>query len=1081
MRRIGAVIAGLALSVAPPRFAPAEDDPAAPAGDLGPTGYESLFPFGARGLGRGPTKSPREAARREAIEAGVRWLVAHQTGEGSWDPSRLRWCDGAERNQAVDGAGKPNFEVGVTGLALSAILGAGPLPASTPSPAAAVSRALRWLLSVQDADGCIGERHGTHFLYGHAFAALALVEAFGATGDAALLGPALKALRFGEASRNPEAGWRYGVRPADSDTSLTGCMAMPYVAAAYVNEAAEAAGREEPFPLDERVAPAVRAWVESMTEADTGRVGYVTRGQGPARVQEAVDTFPAEKSESTTAIGVVLRQRLPGGETGRDAEAIRLGTALLAGLPPAWTPGHGPDLGNVDLYYWYYGALAMDRLGGAAGEAWTRALVDALTKGQRKDGEPCDAKGSWDAVDAWSAEGGRLYCTAAAVLCLETPTRFPRLVAGRPDLVGALEGKDLPEVTQAQLLGAVAAYGAGGVEKGVLPFLNAQDANVRIAAALALARAKPSPAGVQALGALAADGDVGVRRAAVAGLADLGADAVSAIAPVTAALSDADDAVREGAATILGGSGAAAQGSVEALTGLLRDPAVSVRVAAATSVFRLSGDAAAAEPVLLAGLRSPDPRTRAGAARGVGLLGPSPAREEALRPLLDEPLSVVVAQAAAALWRLRVSEPRLVLLLKRCLEAGDAAARTVALETLGTVGPDAAPAVDALGKAALAGSRAHRVLALQALGSTGKPAAPATPALHLARASRHPAVRSAADAALARLALPPAEALPVLTKALESADERWVDGAIAGFHALGPAAATALVSLLESPGASGAVRTRVVRALGGLGPGSDAIVLPLTKVLDASKDSGLRLEAAKALGALGPKATPALDALLRRIDDADLRVPLAAVRAIGRIATGNPGAVAALAGVLDRKAKGREPVRVAAAEALGELKALAVPAIPSLVSTFGEEENVVPNAAVQALGRIGKPAVLPVRDRLKIVSPRVRGWSALALAAIGAESKAALTELMLVFDDPTSDVHSHVGQALLAIGSASVRPLTNSLKNRHPAVRRAAAEALGEFGRDAAGATAALKSLLADPDADVARAAQAALDRVKVK
>ena len=64
-----------------------------------------------------------------------------------------------------------------------------------------------------------------------------------------------------------------------------------------------------------------------MTDPDYGRVGYISRGPGPARPQELVDRFPDEKSESMTAVGVLARIFL--GEDPKKSDADQEGRRAL--------------------------------------------------------------------------------------------------------------------------------------------------------------------------------------------------------------------------------------------------------------------------------------------------------------------------------------------------------------------------------------------------------------------------------------------------------------------------------------------------------------------------------------------------------------------------------------------------------------------------------------------------------------------------------------------------------------------------------------------------------------------------------
>jgi hypothetical protein len=49
---------------------------------------------------------------------------------------------------------------------------------------------------------------------------------------------------------------------------------------------------------------------------------------------------------------------------------------------------------------------------------------------QRMDPTDC-RRGSWDPVDPWSADGGRVYATAVNTLCLEIYYRYERVFGVR--------------------------------------------------------------------------------------------------------------------------------------------------------------------------------------------------------------------------------------------------------------------------------------------------------------------------------------------------------------------------------------------------------------------------------------------------------------------------------------------------------------------------------------------------------------------------------------------------------------------------------------------------------------------------
>ncbi len=370
------------------------------------------------------TGRPRDP-QRAAVEDALRWLAAHQSANGGWEAAGFqRWCDGKPAAVQPDGKGKAFYDAGVTGLALCAFLGAGYTNRGRHPFAATVSKGLRYLKNVQDAEGCFGPRAGQHYTYNHATAALAMVEAFGMTGSPIFRSSAQKALDFISLSRNPYFAWRYGVKPGDNDTSVTGWMMMALKSARLINEDAIRRGKSPPLLVDEEAFDGVRAWVDKMTDPDYGRTGYVERGGAPARPQGLIDRFPGDKSESMTGVGLLAR--IFYGEDPRRSKIIQKGAALCAKLPPTWNP----DDGSIDMYYWYYATLAMYQVGGPTWAAWRQSMETAIVGHQRKDTEFCLYKGSWDPIGPWGPDGGRVYSTALLAMCLEVYYRYDRVFVG---------------------------------------------------------------------------------------------------------------------------------------------------------------------------------------------------------------------------------------------------------------------------------------------------------------------------------------------------------------------------------------------------------------------------------------------------------------------------------------------------------------------------------------------------------------------------------------------------------------------------------------------------------------------------
>ncbi len=127
----------------------------------------------------------------DAVEDALKWLAAHQSPDGAWEAEGFRrWCDGKPASgEGPDGAGKATYDVGVTGFSLLAFLGAGYTNRSEGPFGKVVSNGLKYLRNVQDAEGCFGARASGHYVYNHAIASLAMVEAYGMTGSSIYRSP----------------------------------------------------------------------------------------------------------------------------------------------------------------------------------------------------------------------------------------------------------------------------------------------------------------------------------------------------------------------------------------------------------------------------------------------------------------------------------------------------------------------------------------------------------------------------------------------------------------------------------------------------------------------------------------------------------------------------------------------------------------------------------------------------------------------------------------------------------------------------------------------------------------------------
>jgi hypothetical protein len=366
-----------------------------------------------------------------AVDAALDWLARHQSPDGAW---RAEGFDAQCRLNRCDGPGWPQFDVGVTGLALLAFLGAGETHAGGPHKDV-VARGLAFLRASQDDDGRIGPAAGgtayTHairgdfggavyttqgdgLLYNHAVATTALCEDWMLTADPEVRGPAAKAVQFALNAKNPYLAWRYSAPGnGDNDTSITGWMA-------WALATARAAGIEV---SELRALKDAAAWAEKMTEPEFGRTGYQQRGSPPTRLHDQQMRFPSDQSEGLTAQGVMTR--LFAGRS-RDDEFLAKGAALMAKKPPLYDR----DRGTIDFLYWFWGATAMRQVDAKAARSWDDALRSALLGSQRAEKDR-DELGSWDPEDCWSPLGGRVYATATCCMALEATWRMDLLLEGK--------------------------------------------------------------------------------------------------------------------------------------------------------------------------------------------------------------------------------------------------------------------------------------------------------------------------------------------------------------------------------------------------------------------------------------------------------------------------------------------------------------------------------------------------------------------------------------------------------------------------------------------------------------------------
>jgi HEAT repeat protein len=269
-------------------------------------------------------------------------------------------------------------------------------------------------------------------------------------------------------------------------------------------------------------------------------------------------------------------------------------------------------------------------------------------------------------------------------------------------------------------------------------------------------------------------------------------------------------------------------------------------------------------------------------------------------------------------------------------------------------------------------------------------------------------------------------------------------------------------------------------------------------------DPAVRLLSCERLSRMGAEALPALEALVDRLkEDADPRVRVAAAKAIGRI--GSP-AVTAIPALLEGLKQESTAVKSECAGALARLGPAARPALPALTEALDSSDASFRRAAFLALSSLGPdgtavPRLLQVfrNDLLKdesvrgaLASPEdwmsaagqegpamVGVWGSLrALAAIGHDAVPGLAA-GLKSDDILYRGVSAVALAMMGGEARAALPsLLEALQDKEPSIRLVALRAIQEVDARAPGVLPALREASRDKDEAVKMLARDTVDHL---
>ncbi len=321
----------------------------------------------------------------QAVESALLWLANHQDSDGRWNSSK--YGGGTETKvfgHNRDGAGA-NADTGITGLALLAFLAGGHSHMDGPWQET-VRDGIQFLINQQDSAGSLaGESRLFARMYCHSMGLLALSEAFAMTGDPKLRAAVQRGVDYSVQAQNRyDGGWRY--QPGDEgDMSQFGWQALAL-------HSAEIGGIDIP----EDTIRKMHSFIDRCAVKEGGGVAAYRPGHGPST------TMTAESLVGRYVLGQSVSDRV-----------IREAKFEITGdMPSARKP---------NLYYWYYGTMAMYFAGGPEWEQWNTKVKSVLLSSQEHSG---DGRGSWEPNGLWAPYGGRVYSTALSALILEVYYRY---------------------------------------------------------------------------------------------------------------------------------------------------------------------------------------------------------------------------------------------------------------------------------------------------------------------------------------------------------------------------------------------------------------------------------------------------------------------------------------------------------------------------------------------------------------------------------------------------------------------------------------------------------------------------------
>ncbi len=394
------------------------------------------------------TPEEKELKRKREGRASLNWLRDHQSEDGRW--SACEFGAASARKDARhthnveffapglswgDQGQTPDNDLVVTALVLLANVGTG-YDHKEGEYKESMRRAIKWLRSQQDESGRFGPEHDSAFLPTHALCTAAMTECYGISGDAALKKYCETAVAHLLTLQTKDSGFArnpygYGL-DAEPDTATTAWSVLAL-------KGARIAGIE--FEMAS-VGNGVLAFLDSVTTVVRGTDDEVAdvstrllvRGgdspEGRAGGFISLNTLDAMNCYCRCMLAT------------KDYDHKLCMALAKKGVvqPPTW------EERSIDFVHWFFATSAAyqclswrptGKNGRNADKGWAdweKKIANVLLDNQRgfKPDElktwpaMLDEFGSWDAVDAYSRQGGRVYTSAMAHLILQIYYRYRR-------------------------------------------------------------------------------------------------------------------------------------------------------------------------------------------------------------------------------------------------------------------------------------------------------------------------------------------------------------------------------------------------------------------------------------------------------------------------------------------------------------------------------------------------------------------------------------------------------------------------------------------------------------------------------